>query len=104
MQLSVQRLGCPLRDLAVATDRGADSADGHAGMVRELLSGELDPCRLCSLGDLLEYYRPLHKVSQLRLDISSQVPIDNSSRDTGQRPLKDAFPQVRAQRVVRRYW
>jgi hypothetical protein len=38
----------------VATDRGADSADGHAGMVRELLSGELDPCRLGRLGDLLD--------------------------------------------------
>jgi hypothetical protein len=30
--LSVQRLGCPLRDLAVATDRGADSADDYTGM------------------------------------------------------------------------
>ena len=61
----------------MATDCGADSADGHTGMVRELLSGELDSCRLGRLGDLLEYYRPLHDVSQLGLDRSSQVHIDS---------------------------
>ena len=62
----------------MTADRGADATYDQARVILELLSGELDTCRLAFLGDPLDHLGPLHKDSLVSVDKTSLGELDKS--------------------------